>query len=172
MLPDFDFRKLSAFHKNGFVSRAECFIAAPGTKPTSPNRQTPPTHRSFQPPPCGLLARHGASAPLLPEGLPSASAVSGRSRAKTRNDRSGEFWQARGVRAGGEIHHDQHNPRRASGGGRRHQSYRHLARPDTGDRHRPPRRRCSRPPRSKAPTTSMSSATRTIRPCSSSRLPA
>jgi len=32
MLLDSDFRKFSRIPKNGFVSRAECFIACPGRK--------------------------------------------------------------------------------------------------------------------------------------------
>jgi hypothetical protein len=37
-LPDFDFRTFSRIPKNGFVSRAECFIATFRTKPTLLNR--------------------------------------------------------------------------------------------------------------------------------------
>jgi len=38
MLADLDFRKFSRIPKNGFVSRAECFIARFRAKRTSPNR--------------------------------------------------------------------------------------------------------------------------------------
>ena len=86
MLPDFDFRKLSAFSKNGFVSRAECFIAAPCTKPRWPNHKRHPRtgHTSLSPAGCShaMVLRLR----VLPEGLPSASAVSGLSRRRPRND--------------------------------------------------------------------------------------